>query len=137
MKFVNAKFGEISCTEEQVMRFPDGLLGRKDCTQFVVVDDELTSPFQWLVSVDDPAVAVSVLDPAVVLDGNATDQALAEGTTTFVVATAGEGGVAWWLDLRHPVIIRHNIRMGEQVTLDDTALPDRFPIEVQQADQGA
>ncbi len=136
MKFVSTLFGEISCSEEQMIRFPDGLLERKDCTRLVIVNDERTSPFQWLVSVDDPDLALTVLDPTVVLNGNTSCENLAEGTTTFVIVTTGEGDVAWWLDLRHPIIIRNGPRTGEQVTLDDAALPERFPIEVHAVIEG-
>jgi flagellar assembly factor FliW len=136
MTFVTSRFGEIVCSDEQVIRFPDGIAGHPGCTQFVVVDDEQTMPIQWLVSADDPALALPVLDPAVVLDGIAMAHALTEGTTTFVVATEGTGDVAWWLDLRHPIIIRNGMRTGQHVTLDDTALPVRFPVTMQPAGEG-
>ncbi len=136
MKFATPKFGDICCTEEQVVRFPDGLAGRADCTRFVVVDDGASAPFQWLVCVDDPAFAVSVLDPTIVLSYDAPEPPAAPETTTFVVATQGDELVAWWLDLRHPIIIRHANRMGEQVTLDDNALPERFPVTLEPDSEG-
>jgi flagellar assembly factor FliW len=131
MNFVNTQFGMVTCAEDQVIRFPDGIPGWTDSTRFVVVNDDRTSPLQWLLSLDDPAVALSVIDPAVVLDGTALRQQHAEGTTTFVIAQAGEGDIAWWVDLRHPIVIRHTPRVGERVTLDDATLPDRFPVVMQ------
>ena len=136
MTFTTSRFGELSCTEGQVIRFPEGITGHTGCTQFVVVDDGMTAPIQWLVSTEDPAVALPVLDPAVVLVGIAMAPRLNEGTTTFVVASEGFGDIAWWLDLRHPVIIKNLARTGQQVTLDDTSLPANFPVALQPAGEG-
>jgi hypothetical protein len=47
------------------------------------------------------------------------------------VATPGSDDVAWWLDLRHPIVIDHASKHGERVTLDDVALPERFPVAKQ------
>lgn len=128
MTFTTMRFGEITCSEEQMVRFPEGILGHVDRTRFVLVDDERTAPFQWLVSAEDPSLALTVLDPALVLDGVDGTLLPAEGQTTFIVATEGSGQVAWWLDLRHPIIIREQGRTGRQVTLDDAGLPARFPV---------
>jgi flagellar assembly factor FliW len=136
MTFATSRFGQITYSEEQVIRFSEGIRGHPECTRFVVVDDEQTTPIQWLVSTADGAVALPVLDPAVVLDGIAMVPAMVEGTTTFVVAEEGSGNVAWWLDLRHPIIIRNGERTGQQVTLDDSALPVRFPVTLQPAGEG-
>jgi flagellar assembly factor FliW len=136
MTFPTSRFGEITCSEEQVIRFPEGVAGHPGCTRFVVVDDGLTAPIQWLVSAEDPAVALPVLDPAVVLDGIAMAPHFNEGMTTFVVASEGLGDIAWWLDLRHPIIIRNEARTGQQVTLDDTTLPVKFPVTMQPAGEG-
>jgi flagellar assembly factor FliW len=136
MIFTTERFGEMACTDEQVITFPDGLAGRNACTRFVIVDDEQTAPLQWLVSLDEPALALPVLDPAVVLDGIAAATPIAEGTTTFVVAKEGAGSIAWWLDLRHPVLIKNDTRRGQQVTLDDTSLPANFPVALQPAGGG-
>ena len=135
MTFSTSRFGSITCRENQVIRFPEGIPGHSGCTQFVVVDDALTAPVQWLVSAEDPDVALAVLDPAVVLDGLVVAPSTT-GLTTFVVASEGAGEIAWWLDLRHPIIIRNDARTGQQVTLDDGALPVRFPVTLQPAGEG-
>lgn len=136
MIFTTERFGEMACTDDQVITFPDGLAGKNACTRYVIVDDEETAPLQWLVSLDDPGLALPVLDPALVLDGIAGAAPVPEGTTTFVVAKEGAGTIAWWLDLRHPVIIQNDARIGQQVTLDDGSLPANFPVALQPAGEG-
>lgn len=136
MIFTTERFGEMACTDEQVITFPEGLAGRNLCTRFVVVDDKETEPLQWLVSLDQPDVALPVLDPAIILDGVVAETPVAEGTTTFVLAKEGVGNIAWWLDLRHPIIIRNASRTGQQVTLDDSSLPANFPVTLQPTGEG-
>jgi flagellar assembly factor FliW len=136
MIFTTERFGEMACTDDQVITFPEGLAGRTTSTRYVVVDDEQTLPLQWLVSIDEPAVSLPVLDPAVVLDGVVAAAPVVNGTTTFVVAREGAGAIAWWLDLRHPVIINNASRTGQHVTLDDASLPANFPVTVQPAGEG-
>jgi len=131
MNVQTQRFGDLACSEEQVIVFPDGLPGVTSCRRFVVVNDALTTPFQWLVATDDPAFVLRVLDPALVLSDEEPMAGIPEGKTTFVVATPGSDDVAWWLDLRHPIVIDHTSRRGERVTLDDVALPDRFPVATQ------
>jgi len=137
MIFTTERFGEMACTDEQVITFPEGLAGRSACTRFVVVDDDQTLPLQWLVSLDEPTVALPVLDPSVILDGVVASAPVVEGTTTFVLAREGAGTIAWWLDLRHPILIRNASRTGQQVTLDDSSLPVNFPVTVQPVGEGA
>jgi flagellar assembly factor FliW len=128
MKLQTQQFGDLACSEEQVIVFPDGLPGVTSCRRFVVVNDAQTKPFQWLVAADETAFVLRVLDPAVVLSDEEPMAGMPEGKTTFVVATPGSDDVAWWLDLRHPIVIDHSSKRGERVTLDDMALPERFPV---------
>lgn len=132
MKLTTPRFGTLSFTEEQMVSFPGGMLTAPEAGQFILIDDPDSAPFQWLVCVERPEWAVTVLDPAVVLNDETTPATQGGETTTFVVATPGSGGVAWWLDLRHPILINTTERRGEQVTLDDTTLPERFPVTTQQ-----
>jgi flagellar assembly factor FliW len=136
MNVQTQRFGDIACSEEQVIVFPGGLPGVTSSERFLVVNDALTTPFQWLVATDDPAFVLRVLDPAVVLSDEEPMAGIPEGKTTFVVATPGSDDVAWWLDLRHPILIDHTSRRGERVTLDDVALPERFPVAKQGEESG-
>jgi len=137
MNLTSVRFGTLSFSEEQVVSFPGGILAAPEAGQFVVIDDPEYAPFQWLVSVAHPDQAISVLDPAVVLNDETDAPVQGGDTTTFVVATPGNGTIAWWLDLRHPILINTVERKGEQVTLDDISLPERFPVTIQQPHETA
>ena len=131
MKLTTPRFGVLSFLEEQMVVFPAGVLTAPEGGHFVIIDDSGSAPFQWLVCVERPECAITVLDPALVLNDADGPVAQSGETTTFVVATPGNGSVAWWLDLRHPILINPAERTGEQVTLDDSSLPERFPVALQ------
>lgn len=137
MKLTSPRFGELSFEEEQMVLFPAGVLTAPGSGHFVIVNDPDSAPFQWLLCVELPECAITVLDPAVVLCDAGTSPVQTGDTTTFVVATPGTGNVAWWLDLRHPILISMADRTGEQVTLDDSSLPERFPVALQQPQETA
>jgi flagellar assembly factor FliW len=137
MKLTTPRFGVLSFLEEQMVVFPAGVLTAPESGHFVIIDDPGSAPFQWLVCVERPKCAITVLDPALVLNDADGPVAQSGKTTTFVVATPGSGSVAWWLDLRHPILINPAERTGEQVTLDDSSLPERFPVALQQPHETA
>ncbi len=137
MKLTTPQFGTLAFTEEQMVLFASGLLSAPGRGHFVVINDPAHDPFQWLVSVEQPDRAVSVLDPALVLNDTSPAPDVSSRTTTFVVAAPGGGAVAWWLDLRHPILIDTVDRTGEQVTLDDTSLPERFPVTLHHSHETA
>jgi flagellar assembly factor FliW len=137
MKLTSSRFGELSFTDGQMVEFPAGLLGASPGSHFVILDDQVSAPFQWFVCVEQPECVLSVLDPALVLNESCGPEPSGSITTTYVVATPGSGEVAWWLDLRHPILINTKERTGEQVTLDDTGLPDRFPVTLEHSHETA
>ena len=137
MRLTTPRFGVLSCVEEQMVMFPAGVLTAPVSGHFVIIDDPDSAPFQWLVCVERPECAITVLDPALVLDDVGGPAAPGGATTTFVVAMPGSGSVAWWLDLRHPILINTAEQTGEQVTLDDSSLPERFPVVLQQPHETA
>lgn len=137
MKLASPRFGAVSFTDEQILTFASGLMALPEAGRFVVIDDPECVPFQWLVSIERPDLAISVLDPAVVLNDASGPVHMTGNTKTFVVATPGSGAVAWWLDLRHPILINTAECTGEQVTLDDDTLPERFPVTLRQPHETA
>ncbi len=129
MMVATKRFGRVDVPEERMVLFPDGLLNAPGRSHFVVFADPACTPFQWLVCVERPECAIAILDPVVVLqDAEGPAARSEEETIAFVAATPGSGDVAWWLDLRHPILINTAEMTGEQVTLDDPLLPEHHPV---------
>ncbi|HUI09972.1 MAG TPA: flagellar assembly protein FliW [Bacteroidota bacterium] len=128
MKFNNRQFGELEFEENHVVTFPEGLIGFERHRKFLIVDDEATEPFRWLVSVEDGKLSFPLLDPGLLLPGYAADAATGGGKTVFVVATLRAAGGSSTVNLRSPIVIDNAARTARQVVLDDEGLPLQFPL---------
>ena len=128
MKFTNRQFGELEFEESHVVAFPDGLIGFERFRKFLIVDDEATEPFRWLVSVEDGGLSFPLLDPALLLPGYAADAATGGGKSVFVVATLRGATGGSTVNLRSPIVIDNAARTARQVVLDDEGLPLQFPL---------
>jgi flagellar assembly factor FliW len=57
------RFGEIEIAEEKILCFEGGLPGFDNCSRFTIISSEETDPFLWLQSLDEPDVALAVINP--------------------------------------------------------------------------
>ncbi|MFH2065771.1 MAG: flagellar assembly protein FliW [Pseudomonadota bacterium] len=63
MKFHTRKFGEIDIADEKIINMPLGLPGFLGRTRFVLLERMETRPFCWFQSVDDPNLALVIMNP--------------------------------------------------------------------------
>ena len=66
MKIETTRFGEIDIEEERVITMPTGMLGFSGKSRYAIIDHAEESPFSWLQSIDDPALAFVIIDPLLV-----------------------------------------------------------------------
>jgi flagellar assembly factor FliW len=59
------QFGPIEITEDDIIRFPKGILGFEELEQYVIIDHVDSQPFRWLQCVDTPELAFVVVNPVV------------------------------------------------------------------------
>lgn len=62
-KVVASRFGAIEYDANNLITFPEGLIGFKDLHDFVVVPQTKPGPLFWIQSVDDAAIAFVLTDP--------------------------------------------------------------------------
>lgn len=58
------RFGTVQVAEDRLISFPKGLLGFSHCTRFCLLQPADDAAFFWLQSLDEPALAFIVTDPA-------------------------------------------------------------------------
>lgn len=62
-KIISLHFGELEVSQEYIFHFPNGVLGFEYLRDFVLISEEETIPFKWLVSVEEPAIGFPLLSP--------------------------------------------------------------------------
>jgi flagellar assembly factor FliW len=90
MKFFNRQFGDLEFTEEHVILFPDGLIGFEDNTKYLIINDDDSQPFRWLVSLENENLNFPLLDPALIVPDYPASINAAGDRAVFVVAALGD-----------------------------------------------
>lgn len=141
MKMNTKIFGEIEIDDDKIISFPTGIIGFPDLNNFAMVHnaDRPDARASWLVSVEEPAFALPVIDPLMVQpDYNpVVEDALLKPLgdldtaeylvlTTISVPKGNPKGVT--TNLKAPIIINANTKKGTQIILDSSELQIKFPI---------
>ena len=134
-------FGVVDIAEDKIIRFPGGIVGFPDLTDFALVHDEENGPsggIRWMQSLQETNFAMPVIDPlAVVATYNPTveDELLkgigelkTENTLVLVTITVPKDIKQMTVNLQAPFVINADTRMAAQVIVDSDKYPVRFPI---------
>ena len=124
-----ARFGAIDYLSEDIIQFTDGLIGFPQLRHFLLIAHSESSPFRWLQSIDEPALAFLTIDPnhyisdfsIQVTDEVANELDLSESTPTLALTTVsippGKPNDLT-LNLSGPLIINVERRVGKQVVVE-------------------
>jgi len=63
MKKLTTRFGEVEYDPENLVTFPNGMIGFPTLRDFIVMPNKKQGPLFWIQSVDDPQVAFVLTDP--------------------------------------------------------------------------
>jgi flagellar assembly factor FliW len=94
--FESARFGALDIDDEQVIEFPSGLIGLGG-SRYALVATEDDSPFRWLQSLEDPALALPVTNPFLFFEDYAVDLSDADSTR---IGTEDPDAIAVWVTVR-------------------------------------
>jgi flagellar assembly factor FliW len=129
--------GKITVKEEDIIKFPKGIPGFEDLKRFVVLSDG-ESVFLTLQSVDDADVGFIIIDPSIIVKGykpfipQAVQASLgfkrSQKPLVFVIAVIPDDVTKMRVNLKAPVLINPETKLGEQAVLDDRRYPLRSEI---------
>jgi len=132
MNIEGTRFGAIDFTEEDVVLFPEGLVGFSKLQHHVVVCPKPGSPFRWLQSLEEPGLAFLVTDPTVYVPDY--DPRVDEGfikaleldketpRLLFTTVTIPHGHPEdMTINLAAPIVINALTRRAKQIVLEDQA----------------
>jgi flagellar assembly factor FliW len=132
MKLVTTRFGTLELEAEDILRFPEGLIGLEDCRPWAVLADARNDALAWMQSADRADVALPVVSPRRFLPDYRIRVARPElaplklpktsDAEVLVIVSRTEGSLT--LNLKAPIVINLRRRLGRQV-ITNGALPVR------------
>lgn len=138
---IASRFGPIEVDPEDVLHFPDGLIGLEDARRWVLLADQRNDAVAWLQSVDRPDAALPVVSPRRFVPGYQMRVArrelapleLDEGQTPKVLVVLGRTARGLSLDLKAPLLLNFQGHVGRQV-ITNGELPVRYELASPVAD---
>ncbi len=111
----SSRFGNVEIAPESIVEFPDGLIGIGG-SRFALIGTGAASPFLWLQSLENPALALPVTNPhrffseftVELNEGDAERIGLDDGSPAdvYVTVTASGEVAEFTANLRAPILIR-------------------------------
>lgn len=138
MNIHTSRFGLISITTDDVIHFPEGLLGFNELRRFVLLDDPSDEIFAWLQSCDEPGIAFPLLEPELFTntysisltkhDMEVLGLQSRDGIRSFTIITIPQDPTQMTANLKAPIVINVQKRLARQCVLQDNSLAIREPI---------
>ncbi|MCX7772882.1 MAG: flagellar assembly protein FliW [Clostridia bacterium] len=137
MQLDTVHFGAITVQESDFIYFPEGIPGFEDSKKFVLIGkDTNETPFFWLQSIDKPELCFVVTDPFLIyndytVDINDEDVELLkisnpENVLTIAIVVIPEDIKKTRVNLKAPVLINIDEKLGKQVVQKNETLPIRY-----------
>lgn len=131
------RFGQIEVAQDQVILFPQGLIGFETCRHWVILPDGSNPDIAWLQSISQGQVALPVMSPRKLTTDykvNVSRRQLSPITMhasdrVFVLTVISKTGKTMTTNLRSPIIINMTRRLACQVVTDD-AQPLALPLDI-------
>jgi flagellar assembly factor FliW len=137
MKFRTTRFGELELPDSDAITLPEGILGFPDSRRFVLLEhDAEGTPFKWLQAVENPSLAFVIMDPHLLVSGYeivfdeeaietlGSEKFDEENFAAMVIVNIPHGDpIHMTANLRAPIIVRLDTRMGQQIVLANEDYP--------------
>jgi flagellar assembly factor FliW len=127
----SSRFGTLEIADNAVIEFPTGLVGLGG-RRYTIVTPDAESPFRWLHSVDDAALALPIANPLAFFPDYAVELADADlarvgadSAEVYVVVRAGSELADFSANLHAPIVIANG--RGHQV-INEVPHPVRVPL---------
>lgn len=138
MEIQTSRFGPVQLQADDILEFPEGILGFQDLRRFVLLDDPNDEIFAWLQSCEVPAIAFPVLEPELFAsnykavltkhDLEALGMKTDERSRAYTIITIPDDPTLMTANLKAPIIINMEKKLARQCVLQDNNLAIREPI---------
>ena len=138
IKVKTTRFGDIEIDEKDVITLPAGIIGFPELKPYVLLDHEQDSPFKWLQSLDDGAIAFVLINPLLfkpdyLVEVNEAEVGdleieMEEDAVVSVIITMPSDPQKMTANLKAPLIFNLKNRKGRQVILNNSEYTTRHNI---------
>lgn len=138
IKVKTTRFGEIEVKGEDLIELPSGLIGFPELKRYVLLDHDKDSPFKWLQSLDDGAIAFVLINPLLfkpeytveVTEAEVSDLELKneDDAVISVIITIPTNPQNMTANLKAPLVFNLQNRKGKQLVLSNSAYTTRHNI---------
>ena len=144
MMVETTRFGSIAVGDNDIITFPEGMLGFSKINQYVLVERDNDSLFLWLQAVKKPSVAFPLLEPQIFETNYKVELADEDRKTlklddlthakVFAIITIPSDPSKMTANLKAPIVVNLKNRSAKQVILHEIDYPIRKSIftELQQ-----
>ncbi len=130
MKISTVNFGALEVGGEEIITFPEGILGFPELQRYCLVDPGDDTLILWLQSLDDPRIAFAVLEPKVfktdyIVKLSAQELKLLKldsinQSIVFTILTIPRGDATQMTaNLKAPIVVNLKEQVGRQVVLQE------------------
>lgn len=117
-KIKTPHFGEIEFEPKHVFHFKNGMLGFDNLHDYVLISEEETAPFKWLINIEEPEIGFPLISPWFIdLGYNPGKSYDIDTQVIFVVVTLEDELGNMTANLKAPVVLDISEQTGEQVIL--------------------
>jgi flagellar assembly factor FliW len=138
IKVKTTRFGELEVKTNDVIELPAGLVGFPELKRYVLLDHDKDSPFKWLQSLDDGAIAFVLINPLLfkpdftveVTEAEVSDLELKteEDAVISVIITIPTNPQNMTANLKAPLVFNLKNRRGKQLILSNSTYTTRHNI---------
>ncbi|NOY60359.1 MAG: flagellar assembly protein FliW [Calditrichaeota bacterium] len=131
--------GETSYHEDEVILFPEGLIGFENNRKFIIKTKDGFEPFHWLLCLDEPDLLFPVIDPFLIMkdyrprpSGSELQSVGIENSRDarfLAVVTVGQTVDQVSVNLRGPIVINKSRNLGKQIILMESQYLVKHPIK--------
>lgn len=127
IKVKTTRFGEIEVQDEELIELPQGLIGFPELKKYILLNHDQDSPFKWLQSLDDGAIAFVLINPLLfkpdysveVSETEISELSIEseEDAVISVIVTMPNNPQNMTANLKAPLVFNLQNRKGKQIIL--------------------
>ncbi|MDH4261995.1 MAG: flagellar assembly protein FliW [Spirochaetia bacterium] len=133
-------FGKIKIKENEMLKFPNGILAFEGFTNYVILPEHKDSVFHWLQSLDDPKLSFLLLEPYLLLPEYVPDIFVYEIENLFgnrdisnlsvwcIVTIPPNHPEKMTINAQGPIVISNEKRLGGQFISNNESHLVRTPV---------